>query len=440
MRSRLALLGPREQVAALQSGSFPPREKRRVEDDNRFSKSLLMSSEGAGTDADWDATAPAVVADPRTAYDRQRGRCPVARDATGAWNLLRHEDVRRAALDDVTFSSAVSRFRSVPNSMDGDEHRRFRAVVDRFLAPDRVAALVPMFRQVATEVVGALPRAEVVDVVHDLGAVIAVRAQSRWLGWPPELEQTLLTWVRDNQEASRSGQLERTRNVAARFDEIVRGEVIKRRATAAASSAATDVTSELMTATVEDPTTPAGQRLLTEAETVSVLRNWTAGDLGSIALALGVIVHCLARHSGRQADLRRSIHDAGALDLAIDEMLRLDDPFVLNRRITTRVVEIGGRPVPEGARVLLNWTAANRDPAVFRDPDAYRPQENRDDNLVYGVGRHACPGRAFATQELREAVVALLSATNSVTLADEDHAVREAPPLGGFARVPVVLR
>lgn len=398
-----------------------------------------MSSDDAASAGDWNPTAPEVRADQRAAYDALRRRCPVARDATGTWVLLRHEDVRGAALDAVTFSSAASRFKSVPNSMDGDEHRRFRAVVDRFFDPSRIAKLIPMFRAVAEEVIAAMPRGVPVDAVADIGLPVAVRAQSRWLGWPTALEQRLRTWVHENHEATRSGEQARTRLVAERFDEIVRAQIARCRSAANDSAAGLDVTTELMQAIVEDPAAAGGGRLLTEAETISILRNWTAGDLGSVARAFGVIVHYVATHGDVQAKLRDGIENAQALDRAIDEILRMDDPFVFNRRVTTRPVQIDGRTVPQGARVLLNWTAANRDPAIFGLPDSYQPEENAQHNLVYGIGPHACPGRALATHELREALRALLRASSALLLSPADLSVREAPPLGGYARVAVIL-
>lgn len=397
-----------------------------------------MKSDDADSVADWDSNAPEVRADHRAAYDSLRRRCPVARDAAGTWTLLRHEDVCRAALDDITFSSSASRFQSVPNSMDGDQHRRFRKVVDRFLEPSRIALLVPTFREVAEEVVAALPRGVTVDAVEDVGLLVAVRAQSRWLGWPAALEQILCNWVRDNHEATRSGELARTRATAERFDEIVLQQMTRRRTTVSASSGL-DVTAELMQTTVEDPAVPGGQRFLTDGETISLLRNWTAGDLGSVARAIGVVLHYVAAYADVQAKLRGSLQDIQALDHAIDEILRMDDPFVANRRATTREVHIGGRTLPQGARVLLNWTAANRDPAVFGAPDAYRPEQNAEQNLVYGIGPHACPGRALATHELREALTAVLRATSAILLSPNQLSTRETLPLGGYARVPVIL-
>jgi hypothetical protein len=121
-------------------------------------------------------------------------------------------------------------------------------------------------------------------------------------------------------------------------------------------------------------------------------------------------------------------------------MLRIDDPFLVNRRVTTRAVRIGEHELAAGTRVYLNWTSANRDEAVFGDPDAYRPERNAPHNLVYGVGNHACPGRPLATMELVVAVRALLQATPRIEPAPDTVPVRETYPLGGWHRVPVQLR
>ncbi|WP_181642617.1 cytochrome P450, partial [Nocardioides massiliensis] len=131
-------------------------------------------------------------------------------------------------------------------------------------------------------------------------------------------------------------------------------------------------------------------------------------------------------------------HDRGALERAIDEMLRIDDPFVANRRVVAEPTEIGGVALDRGDRLQLRWTAANRDPARFGDPDAYRPEENAPHNLVYGTGPHVCPGRSLATLELRVVLEEVLDATTRIDSVGQ--VVREDPPLGGYASAPVVLR
>jgi cytochrome P450 len=365
--------------------------------------------------------------DLRAYTDELRPDHPVVRNDRGEWVLLRHDLVRRAALDDVSFSNEVSRFLQVPNGLDGALHTAFREALDPFLAPAALAPYRAKFDQIAAELVRSLPRGASVEAVREIGAAFAVRAQSAWLGWPPELEGRLLAWIENNHAATRTGDSARTAQVAEEFDDIIRSVLAQRRC----ESSPTDVTGELLRVRVHG-------RELADAEIVSVLRNWTGGDLGSIALCVGVLVHNLASRPELQSLLREGVLDA-QLDLVIDEVLRIDDPFVSNRRVTTRAVDLVGVRLPAGAPVKLHWTSANRDDCVFSDPDAFDPAGHASDNLVYGVGRHACPGRLLATLELRIAVRALLAGTTSITLDPNRPAEREVAPVGGWARVPVLL-
>lgn len=367
--------------------------------------------------------------DQRAAYDALRNRCPVARDGD-TWMLLGHAEVVAAATDPGSFSSTVTSRRTIPNGLDGAEHAAYRAVVDRYLTPDRVAREEPGCRAVAVAIVDALPRGVTVKTIAGIGVPYAVRSQSQWLGWPPAMEEQLVEWMRDNHAATRSGDRSRTAAAAERFDRMIRALLADRR-----DAPGADVTSELMHESVHG-------RALTEEEIVSVLRNWTAGDLGSLATSVGVIVHFLAATPGVQREVRdlAGAGDAAALEAAVEEILRIDDPFVSNRRVATRSVDLGGERIPAGGSVLLNWTSANRDPLVFGDPDHYDPEGHAGASLVFGIGPHVCPGRSLTLMELRVITEELLRRTTWIEAAPDRPAVRETPPVGGWARVPVVLR
>ena len=367
--------------------------------------------------------------DQRSTYDALRARCAVARE-DHKWVVLRHAEVVAAATDADRFSSKVTTRRAIPNSLDGTEHAAYRSVVDRYLTVERVEREEPQCRKHAVAIVDALPRGVTVRTIADIGTPFAVRSQSSWLGWPSHHENELVEWIQDNHAASGSGSREQMREVAERFDQMIR-ELLETRRTAPAK----DVTGELLGDRVDG-------RPLTTEEIVSILRNWTAGDLGSLATSVGVLVHFLAVRPNIQQVVRRLIdaRDSAALAAAIEEILRIDDPFVANRRVATRAVSLGGEDIAEGEQVLLNWTAANRDPLVFEDPDRFDPEGNAGSNLVFGIGPHVCPGRALTLMELRVMLEELLSRTTWIELAQDQPAVREAPPVGGWARVPVVLR
>lgn len=316
----------------------------------------------------------------------------------------------------------------MPNGLDGSEHTTFRQALDPFLSQQALAAYQADFELIAADLVASLPRGASVEAVREIGATFAVRAQSAWLNWSLDVESRLLDWIAENHSATRSGELARTARVAADFDDILRSVLAARRPD---STTPSDVTGQLLRVEVRG-------RRLTDAEIMSVLRNWTGGDLGSIALCVGVLVHHLANHPELQFRLRDGVPD-NEMDLVIDEVLRLDDPFVSNRRVTTCPVDVAGVRLPEGARIKLNWTSANRDADVFGDPEAFDPAGHAANNLVYGIGKHACPGRLLSTIELRVVVRALLAGTATITLDPDAAAEREVAPVGGWARVPVLL-
>lgn len=107
----------------------------------------------------------------------------------------------------------------------------------------------------------------------------------------------------------------------------------------------------------------------------------------------------------------------------LDEVLRLESPFRGHHRHVTRTTTLGGVDLPSGSHLLLLWGSANRDPAVFADPDAVdidRP--NGRTHLAFGKGAHYCIGSALARLEANAAISALLQRSRRFTLVDD------APP------------
>lgn len=349
---------------------------------------------------------------------------PVDALPDGSFVVHGHREVCRAARDDRTFSSAVSRHQQIPNGLDGAEHSRYRALIERYFTPQAMEQFEPACRAAAQGAVARLPRGEAFDAVSDLGYRFAVAAQSAWLGWPESMADELVDWVRDNQAATRSADPLRTAAVAQRFDRIIASVIDPRRD----SDGSRDVTDEL----IHD--TSAGE--LRDEQIVSILRNWTGGDLSSIAQCVGVIVHFLLERP--ELAQRLSAPDASDLetDLILEELLRLEDPFVANRRVAAEDTELGGTEIPAGSCVVLSWARANRVPEAFEDPEDFDPHGHADRNLTYGTGRHVCPGRPLARLELRELTRALLAAG---ALERAGDSVREEPPMGGFRTVPARL-
>ena len=370
---------------------------------------------------DWDPRSQAVLDDQIAAYDRMRGRCPVAHSDHLHWSVFRHADVMRVLEDHGTFSNAASRHPSVPNGMDPPEHTAYRTLIEPYFAPDRVRAFEPACREIAMNLVSRLPTHDEVELMGGFARDFALRIQYAFMGWPADLHGPLRQWSRRNQEATLSGDRAATAAVALEFEGFVQRLLDERRQ--AGNAAPDDVTTRLLRERI-------GDRPLTDGEIVSIVRNWTVGELGTIAASVGILAHHLAAHPDRQRRLRK---DFVLLSAAIDEILRIHAPLIANRRITIRAVEMGGRRLEAGARISLIWASANRDEAVFGDPDEFRLDRDPAQNLLYGAGNHVCPGAELARLELRVVMEELLARTDRIALVSERPPVRAVYPAGGFS-------
>ncbi|WP_455003944.1 cytochrome P450, partial [Cardiobacterium hominis] len=350
------------------------------------------------------------------------------------YTLFRHEDVAYALAHPELFSSRVStRHIAVPSGMDAPEHTAFRAINDKYYTPARMAAFAPTCRAVIRTLITETPRGEVVDIMTGFAQRYAMRIQNAFLGWPDALEAPLTAWIEKNRRATLARDPVAIGQIALEFDGYIHDLLQQRRD--AGEAAPDDITTELLYDEVDLPT---GKRRMTEEELISLLRNWTVGELSTISASVGIVVHFLAAHPAEQERLRAH---PDAIPAAVEEIMRLEDPLVTNRRVTTCPVHIGGRDLPAGSRVTLNWLSANRDEAVFPDADQYRPERDQSANLVYGAGIHACPGAPLARLELRLLVEELLAATTSIRFAADGQAVsaNAVYPVAGYSSVRVVL-
>lgn len=377
---------------------------------------------------DWSPRDNAVQEDQLAAYDEMRGHCPVAFSDYLQWSLFRHEDVMRVLEDHETFSNAASRHLSVPNAMDPPEHTKFRRIIEPYFAPGPMAAFAPRCRAIAENVVDRLPAVGEVEAMAEMGQNFALEIQCAFMGWQASLHEPLRAWVESQQSATLAGDREALGQLALEFDGVIRELLASRRK--AGADAPDDVTTRIMNETVDG-------RPLTDEEVVSILRNWTVGELGTIAASIGILMRYLAANPELQTRLRAERH---LLPAAIDEILRLDAPLMSNRRMTTCPVEIGGREIPAGERLTLLWGSANRDEAVFDDPDEVCLDRDPKDNLLYGAGIHVCPGAPLARMELEDFMEALLDATVEIRLQDDRPAVRARFPAGGYSEVPLHVR
>ena len=95
---------------------------------------------------------------------------------------------------------------------------------------------------------------------------------------------------------------------------------------------------------------------------------------------------------------------AGRAAAVTEEVLRLSTPTQGMFRVVTRDTEVEGVPVPKGARLIVMYSAANRDPSVFDDPDGFCPARgNLKEHLAFGKGIHFCIGAPLSRLEMQVA-------------------------------------
>ena len=375
---------------------------------------------------DWDPESAATAGDPAGVLDEMRRTCPVAYSERLGWSLFRHDDVMRALDEPAIFSNVVSAHLSVPNGMDPPRHTEYRRIIEPYFSLDRMTALEPRCRAIAQDAVATLPEAGEIDVMAEFADEFALRAQCAFLDWPVDLHRPLREWVRKNHAATRSRDREVMNAVAFEFDRHIRAVLDKRRAHPLDSS---DIASELLREQVSD-------RTLTDEEIVSILRNWTVGELSTIAACIGIMIAFLTEHPDVQRQLRAN---TSLLPTAIDEMLRIDSPLMTSRRLTTCPVHIGERAIEAGQRITLMWASANRDERVFEQPAQFRLDRPPSLNLLYGAGIHVCPGAPLARLELRILMEELLSSVECLP-STQTRPTRALYPASGYSEYPVRLR
>jgi cytochrome P450 len=234
---------------------------------------------------DWDPRSQAVLEDQIAAYDRMRGRCPVAYSDYLRWSVFRHADVMRVLSDHETFSNGVSSHLSVPNGMDPPDHTAYRKIIEPYFGPQRMQAFEPVCRRIAVDLASRLPAEGEIELMGDFAQNFALQVQRAFMGWPDSLHEPLRQWVLKNQAATLGGHRAATMAVALEFDTYIRELLNARRA--AGDAAPDDVTTSLIEERV-------GDRFLNDEEIVSIVRNWTVGELGTISASVGILAHYLA--------------------------------------------------------------------------------------------------------------------------------------------------
>jgi cytochrome P450 len=359
---------------------------------------------GVATGFEFDPYSREAMEDPYPVYRELLAHAPLYHNATrGFFAVSRYADLQACARDWEAFSSrdGVDLSGSVglagPGGfldMDPPRHDELRKIVrDRF-TPKAVQVLEQAARADVELITSRILARGGGDVAQELARMLPLAIVCRLLGFPERDHEQLASW----------------------FDAMVRRPPGTMAIPASAQTAATR-----MRGYVED----AVRRAEREADTVlaAMVAAERRGDLhrqeltgicvllflAGISTAAGLIstsLYLLAMHEDQRAAL---LGDPGLVPAAVDELLRFVSPVQTLARVTTRPVEIHGETLPERARLLLVFGAANRDPRRFERPNCLDVTRTPQRNVGFGEGIHFCLGAHLARLQTRVVLETILS-------------------------------
>jgi cytochrome P450 len=394
---------------------------------------------------------PALRADPYPAYEELRslGRLVPGRVVSATTDhalttaLLRHPDVRvGAGLRDLPGPlGALARWGTDPwaagpidppslLATDGVDHARMRRLVNRAFTARQVRSQEDLVAATAERLLDRIERAgaERTDLVDAYAAQLPVAVIGAILGVPERDHRQLLAW--GNSAASlldpglRWGRYRRASSAVRAMHRWVTAHVEEKR-----RHPGDDLLSQLALLDGDGDETQ-----LTDLELRAVALLVLAAGFETTVNLISNAVVLLEQHRDQR---ERALAEPDLWAGVVEETLRFDPPVQNSLRIVPHDLELEGVEIAGGTPVLLFLAAANRDPAVFDDPqvfDVARPNANA--HLAFSSGAHYCLGAALARAEARIALQMLHERFPDLRV-DGTPRRRETRVLRGFERLPV---
>jgi cytochrome P450 len=281
-------------------------------------------------------------------------------------------------------------------SLDGEAHHRLRRLVCKAFTPRSTERLGGLVNGIITELVSAIAADGTCDVVADISRPYPTPVICALLGAPRGDWNLFSAWTDDIVKLFNWNVVNDSPAILAaweEFDAYIEGMLALRR-----EALTDDLISDLIRA--EDD----GDRL-THDELLMLAATLLAAGTDTTRNQLASSVQVLSEHPDQWALLAEQ---PGLAAKAVEETMRHSPIIWGSLRCATEDVELGGVIIPAGTLVIANTAAANRDPAVFDDPERLDiTREDAPAMLSFGGGVHYCLGSHLARLELTEALTVM---------------------------------
>jgi len=352
----------------------------------------------------------------------------------GFWSLTRYEDIKAAGSDWETFSSAggtqiqsrraEGHGKPSIHNMDAPRHRDMRALVTAEFTRERMLRLEPRIRGLVSRHLDELVAQGEADLVASATARVPLLVLGALLGVDPDHTSQFIAWTNvisgqtDPDYVADPSVMARTRTeIYEYFHEL----------TAERRARPTDDLISLLTHADIDGV-PLDQEELDAYYLVMLV----AGNETTRNLMTGTVL-LLHENPDEWARLKEGQVKP---KVAVDELVRVISPIVCMRRTATRGVELHGRDIRAGQKVVLWFNSANRDERVFADPDRLILDRSPNKHLAFGWGPHFCLGSHLAKLEGEVLLEELISRDLSLSVTGPVERLR-SNFFRGIKRLPV---
>lgn len=316
-------------------------------------------------------------------------------DGPGFWSVTRYDDVIRVVNDPETFingdgtqilSRKVEGGTSTVHNTDPPRHGKLRKLAAPHLRAVRIKEWQDVIDRSVDAILDDIEARGEVEFVHSASALLPIQALGQVLGVPLEDCGLLLDWTNrvvsdDPEYMVRPDEKERAREeMFAYFKDLSEQRRQEPR---------NDVVSKLVHAELDGEPLPWDDLAAYYFVLVGAGNETTRNLLTGMVLAFDEFPD--------QWD--KLVADRSLLRPAIEEMLRYITPIRAMRRTATKDVEWGDVTIKAGDKVVCWFQAANRDPAMFADPDSVRIDREDNEHVGFGWGIHACMGSHLARAE-----------------------------------------
>ncbi|MFF5547748.1 cytochrome P450 [Streptomyces olivaceoviridis] len=368
---------------------------------------------------------------------------------SGFWSLTRHADIARVDRDAETFTS--TRFVNLEEvdddqikkrasilELDGVRHRALRSLLQRQFGASVINSYADFLRGLTATTLDAALAKGTFDFVKEVSADFPINVLARLLDVPPEDNQQLIDWgnrIIGNTDPDyadvllHSEESEKYRDLPFRspasLEVFAYGRELARQRR---GGTGTDLISKLVNETPRDGVPLSPQDFDNYFLLLVVAGNETTRH---------TITHSMLALIQHPEQLARLQEDPSLIPTAVEEFLRWASPVYHFRRTATRDVELGGKHIKEGDKVVMWFASGNRDEEVFGNPYDFDVTRQNNDHITFGKGSpHLCLGNLLARTEIRIMFEELIPRLADIKLAGDVPRVR-SNFVNGIKKLPV---